>query len=330
MERRLNEAALDGNIDALYALIQEDAHLLEHIDKLPFVDTPLHIAASAGRCSFALEIMRLKPSYARKPNQKGFCPIHLALQNRQREMVLRFLDIDKELVRVQGREGMTALHIAAEQGMEDLLAEFLVACPKSIQELTIRKETALHIAAKNFRIEALEIMLGWLERAELKSRRVLKWANDEGNTVLHIAASGNHIEMVKLLIERVDVNIKNLSGKTVLDILQDQSLLMEEELKKMLIHAGALNGESIPSPKTTAGILGKKASKFERLVILAYNMKLYMPHGDKDVVLIVAVLIATATYQAVLNPPTNEDNDSSAPTFNSSIIAFPSYSGTNL
>ncbi|KAL5551312.1 hypothetical protein UlMin_001488, partial [Ulmus minor] len=184
MERRLNEAALDGNIDALYALIQEDAHLLEHIDKLPFVDTPLHIAASAGQCSFALEIMRLKPSYARKPNQKGFCPIHLALQNRQREMVLRFLDIDKELVRVQGRE----------EGMEDLLAEFLVACPKSIQELTIRKETALHIAAKSLRIEALEIILGWLERAELKSRRVLKWANDEGNTVLHIAASGNHIE----------------------------------------------------------------------------------------------------------------------------------------
>ena len=38
-------------------------------------------------------------------------------------------------------------------------------------------------------------MLGWLERAELKSKRVLKWANDEGNTVLHIAASGNHIKV---------------------------------------------------------------------------------------------------------------------------------------
>ena len=46
---RLNEVARQGNIDDFYALILEDVKLLEDINELPFVDTPLHVAASVGR-----------------------------------------------------------------------------------------------------------------------------------------------------------------------------------------------------------------------------------------------------------------------------------------
>jgi ankyrin repeat protein len=83
---------------------------LERIDVIPFVDTPLHIAASAGHTQFAMEIMKLKPSFARKLNQDGFTPMHLALQNNQTQVVLQLLDVDEDLVRVQGREGVTPLH----------------------------------------------------------------------------------------------------------------------------------------------------------------------------------------------------------------------------
>ena len=55
--------------------------LLECIDELPFINTPLHIAASYGNIQFALELMSLKPSFARKLDPNGFSPIHLALQN---------------------------------------------------------------------------------------------------------------------------------------------------------------------------------------------------------------------------------------------------------
>ena len=113
-DQRLNEAAQAGNVDALYELIWEDAYLLDQIDRVPFVDTPLHIAASMGHVNFALEIMRLKPSFARKQNQYGFSPLHLALQNSHTQMVLRLIDVDRNLVRVQGREGVTPLHYVAE------------------------------------------------------------------------------------------------------------------------------------------------------------------------------------------------------------------------
>ena len=81
---RLNEVARQGNIETFYGLIQEDVKLLEDIDELPFVDTPLHVVASSGGPqhiqNFAMEMMRLKPSFARKPNLNGYSPIHLALQ----------------------------------------------------------------------------------------------------------------------------------------------------------------------------------------------------------------------------------------------------------
>nr|POE92699.1 hypothetical protein CFP56_42012 [Quercus suber] len=43
----LNRVAQDGDIEAFYSLIWEDVKILEDIDALPFVDTPLHITASA-------------------------------------------------------------------------------------------------------------------------------------------------------------------------------------------------------------------------------------------------------------------------------------------
>ncbi|KAF2321321.1 hypothetical protein GH714_038619 [Hevea brasiliensis] len=55
MDQRLKDAAQAGDIDALYALIREDALVLKRIDELPIVDTPLHIAASAGHVDFAMD-----------------------------------------------------------------------------------------------------------------------------------------------------------------------------------------------------------------------------------------------------------------------------------
>ena len=66
----MNQAAqcVDINeiIDALYNFLKEDAHLLEDIDHVPFFPTPLHIAASDNNIPLATEMMRLKPSFARK------------------------------------------------------------------------------------------------------------------------------------------------------------------------------------------------------------------------------------------------------------------------
>ena len=81
-------------------MIQDDPSILNIIDLLPFVETPLHTAASMGHLQFATEIMILKPSFAWKLNPQGFSPIHLAMQHDQKSMVVRFVEINKDLVRV--------------------------------------------------------------------------------------------------------------------------------------------------------------------------------------------------------------------------------------
>ena len=74
MDQSLKDAANEGSIDALYASIRTDPNILDRIEGIPFVDTPLHIAASAGLTRFVMEIMKLKPSFARKLDQNGFTP----------------------------------------------------------------------------------------------------------------------------------------------------------------------------------------------------------------------------------------------------------------
>ena len=79
MDPRLEVASRTGDVDSLYSLINEDEYILEHVDEVPFINTPLHIAAAARHHYFCMEIMRLKPSYAKKLNKNGYSPIHLAL-----------------------------------------------------------------------------------------------------------------------------------------------------------------------------------------------------------------------------------------------------------
>uniref|UniRef100_A0A2N9FUX2 Uncharacterized protein n=1 Tax=Fagus sylvatica TaxID=28930 RepID=A0A2N9FUX2_FAGSY len=272
---RLKVVAQQGNIDELYMLIREDVKLLNHIEELPFADTPLHIAASAGHIPFAMEMMRLKPSFAKKANPDGFSPINLALQNGHIEMVRRLVQVDKDLVRVKGREGITPLHYVAALSTNDqldLLAGFLSACPKSIKDFNIRNETALHIALKSDRLEAFKLLVGWLVRHTLKNdmyyendmlwehmafldmmerepntvshKKVLNWKDEKGNTVLHIAVSKNQTEAVRQLLacggETTNVHVKNLEGKTAWDILQEQTQIDNNEIRVLLRDAKSL------------------------------------------------------------------------------------------
>ncbi|EXC26788.1 Ankyrin repeat-containing protein [Morus notabilis] len=307
MENRLDIVAREGNIEALYYLMKEDAHLLEHFEAVPFVDTPLHVAASAGQVHFAVEIMRLKPSFARKSNQNGYSPIHLAMQNAHTNLVLRLLDIDRDLVRVRGREGKTPLHFAVECGEIDLLAEFLLVCPKSIQDLTIRKETALHVAVKSDKLEALKVLLGWLEHVGKKG--VLNWGDDEGNTILHIAAARNQTKMVRLIIDRIDLNAKNSAGLTALDISPEQTQPNSGTLKLMLHRAGALKASALPTVPKLADSLKSKMSWREKWIISDYRKRLYLSNEDRNIILLVAVLFATANYQAALDSFSKGDDD---------------------
>lgn len=190
---KLDEVAETGDIQKLYQLIRKDPFILERIDKIPFIDTPLHKSALAGSILFTNEMMRLKPSFARKLNPDGFTPIHLAVQRNHDGLVIDMINIDRELVRVQGTESNTPLHCVAEKGNVDLVVEFLLACPESILDVNARKQSALYVAVLHNRIDTVKVILEWLKVLDLEF--ILGWTDHERNSILHIAASKNYVEV---------------------------------------------------------------------------------------------------------------------------------------
>ncbi|XVE81068.1 hypothetical protein DITRI_Ditri15bG0033500 [Diplodiscus trichospermus] len=104
MDETLRRAAWEGNVSDLYKLIKRDGNVLRRIDEVEFINTPLHIAAEEGCIEFAMEIMSLKPSFARKLNQEGLSPIHLAIEKGHKELVLNLVENAKDLVRVKGKK----------------------------------------------------------------------------------------------------------------------------------------------------------------------------------------------------------------------------------
>ncbi|KAH7845649.1 hypothetical protein Vadar_004363 [Vaccinium darrowii] len=183
--------AEERNIDTLYESIRSDPYILDKADEIPFVDTPLHEAASVGQTRLAIEIRNLKPSLGRKLNPDGLSPLHLALLNGHFETVKGLIKLDRDLIRVKGREWLTPLHYAAETNDRiNILAEFLLACPESIEDLNARDETALHIAVKTCSEIAVGVLMGCIRKTAGKHRfTVINTQDGRGNTVLHAAVS---------------------------------------------------------------------------------------------------------------------------------------------
>ncbi|XP_059462018.1 ankyrin repeat-containing protein BDA1-like [Corylus avellana] len=336
MNQNLREAAEQGNIDALYSLIEIDTEVLNKIDEISFVETPLHVSAAAGKTEFAMEMMMLKPSFARKLNPNGFTPLLLAMHYNQIQLVLELLKNHKDLVCTQGRGGMNPLHYAAQTGNLILLAEILRVCPKSIEVVTSQSETALHVALKNDMLDAFLLLLGWLRRAWFRSARLLEgrilgWLDLDGNSVLHIAASKNEAQVVRRLLDcsGIVVNAKNSEGFTALDIAVDrQTQVDNQEMRNMLCRAGAKCASSLPK-FSWADYFRSPVSNNEKLFIFSFRVKMQMSNDMRNMLLVVSVLLVTIAYQAVISPPGGFWQDNSIPGTNNQFNITAATSATN-
>ncbi|TYJ41293.1 hypothetical protein E1A91_A03G010500v1 [Gossypium mustelinum] len=309
----LKNAAQNGDVNKLYQAIAKDSNVLEHYDKTPFAETPLHIAASRGHINFALEIMRLKPSLSKKLDEQGWSPMHVALQHNQTAMVYRLIETEPTLVGVKGREGFTPLHYVAQNDEVKLLREFLAVSPHSIMDTTNKGETALHIAVEKGNTRALEALLSFLRRSWYREalyweEKLVNWKDENGFTVLHVAVKMNDIQVVKSLLKfKINVNAKSLEGLTVLDIVDRAN--NNPDMKDVLIQAGAEHSHvmktndinAIPSMKQVS--FEPKPTLLDNVIRFLKGQKTNISTETRDALLVVAALVATATFQAVLSPP---------------------------
>ncbi|KAG5374937.1 hypothetical protein IGI04_039533 [Brassica rapa subsp. trilocularis] len=313
MDPRLSSVAQSvASVDALYSLIQADPCILQKVDVLPFVHTPLHEASSTGKIDLAVELMILQPSFAKKLNKDGLSPLHLAVENQHVELAQELIKFDPSLVRIRGRGGTTPLHLVAEKGDADLLTEFLFVCPESIRDANVNGETALHITVKNDRHEELEVLRGWMQRMLISDalsteKHVLNTRDRDGNTALHLAAYKNDM---KELLECMSLNrnIQNKSGMTALDVLRANGSHMNiKETEKIIQHSGGKTRDSVTTVNTMSVFLKTPVSFWEHCSTGLARYKSNMTDGTRNALLVITALIITATYQTAVQPDDDED-----------------------
>lgn len=167
------------------------------MDKIQFVQTPLHDAAAEGNTTLAVEIMNLMPSLAKKLNPQGLSPLHVAVKNGKSDMALALVNFDKELIGIKGKGGLTPLHHAVTRKLEDdvsdqleLLAKLLVGCPTSIAVLNNRLQSAVHVALESQNVDSAKLLVNWLINVAKETDLAIQ--DSKGNTTLHVAARYCH------------------------------------------------------------------------------------------------------------------------------------------
>ncbi|KAJ0049199.1 hypothetical protein Pint_16742 [Pistacia integerrima] len=168
-------------------MVAEDPLVLERVDEMSFVTTPLHAARDhlgRGLLHLALEGKHL---------QEGRSPGDSELEEKYQELVTWLIRTHPGLIRVKAKGMVTPLHYAAQLDDEINLADFLYVCPSSIEDFTVKSETAIHVAIKNWSFKAFKVLFGWLRHFD--KEEILKWEDEEGNNALHTAISENQPEL---------------------------------------------------------------------------------------------------------------------------------------
>ncbi|CDY42957.1 BnaA01g17970D [Brassica napus] len=188
----------------------------------------------------------------------------------------------------------TPLHTAAEKGQTHFAMELMTLKPSLALKLNASGFSPMHLALQNNHIPM--VLLGWVKRANREE--VLDWKDEDGKTVLHIAALTNQPEVMKLLRGSVKAKAKNLDGKTAMDILQiHQSPLFSPEATSSLFNSAR---ERLVSTTITtlAKYLSKKPSFIEKwnnafgLTNLSKTRNASLNSNDsRSVILVVAILI---------------------------------------
>jgi ankyrin repeat protein len=120
--------------------------------------------------------------------------------------------IKSKLLLAQNQYGQTALHVAAEGSVAVLQKLRAFAKEAQLNEDELKNKLLLakdkygykawHRAAEGGSSKALETLWSWANEAEINPDELLLDQNEEGETVLHLAAKGNHIEIIEKLDAR--------------------------------------------------------------------------------------------------------------------------------
>ncbi|KAK4372978.1 hypothetical protein RND71_008362 [Anisodus tanguticus] len=313
-EKRLYEAAVEGDVRALQELLQQDALVLDRLTLTCFNETPLHIAAMRGHIEFVRLILAQNPQLATELDSRKSSALHIASAKGHLQIVKMLMVVNPEMCLASDRDGRNPLHLAAIKGRVEVIKELIHVRPRAALGTTISGENVLHMCVKHNQLEVLKVLMeiGW-------DHEFLNAKDGDGHNILHLAVADKQIETAKYLLKtnQIDVNAMDANGNTALDILAESWRDMNDlSIGECLREAGGLRSKDIPvsiiqnSTKIPNDSGGNNHSPVSSTpAYLGENQAEKPPSkGDwlskkRDTIMVVASLIATMAFQAGVNPP---------------------------
>ncbi|KAL2237019.1 ankyrin repeat-containing protein At5g02620-like [Sesamum indicum] len=325
-ESVLFAACEKGRTDVVKELLNFPRLLMLELD---MENTSLHVAASSGYTEIVKEILKARADFAWKRNVYGCTPLHLACSKGQLEITRELMKLDSDLCLIPDGEGRIPLHYAAIKGRINILDEILFASLDSAEATTYNGETILHLAVKNNQYDVVRYLT-----ESINTSKLLNMQDNDGNTILHLATASKLTAMVTYILKiGIDVNSLNRKGYTALDVVEtDASNSGALAIAPALLEAGAKRCDQISPGSTHIQQVAVSTSRMLSENIQRKSMsrsnrtsehcspshrhhrqnrhrakKLELQNeglrNARKTVTIVAVLVATVTFTAGINPP---------------------------
>ncbi|XP_076888512.1 uncharacterized protein LOC143538961 isoform X1 [Bidens hawaiensis] len=288
MEKRLFEASLDGNINILLKLLQEDPLILDRVTLARHGDTPLHIASMLGHVDFVKEVITRKPYLAIERDAQNRVPLHVASAKGHTAIVKLLISANPETCLVRDGDGRNPLHLAAIKGWCEVVKELVQAQPHAARAM-VQQDTILHLCVQHNQLEVLKLLVETVGDHEFVNTK-----DADGNTILHLAVAHKQIETINFLIlnTTIEVNASNTNGETLMDILAKGPRDVKDQ-------------QIIWALKRARVVDANNESMLEQIFQNSRGMKKSDDWIDKkrNALMVVASLIATMAFQAGIKTP---------------------------
>ncbi|KAL5540454.1 hypothetical protein UlMin_042549 [Ulmus minor] len=335
--KKLYEASMEGCVLTFNSLIQKDPLILSKISLTTFSETPLHISALLGHLNFTKQLITHKPKLASTLDSLKRSPLHLASAEGHSEIVQVLLQENEDMCLVKDVDGRVPLHYAAMRGHVDVIKLLVYAVKSSIFAVLPDGETVLHLCVQYNQLEALKVLveLAGYENTEFLNSK----EHDGGNSILHLAVTLKQIEVIKYLLSVSEVreragNTLNHRGLKASDLIDHcptdfKSLkilqIFRDYLDVGLSQKHQLDDQysTFTASTSTTGLIQNQTRRSPVSWWVRWwrkFVKFSERHRDgfedkRGMLMTVATLIATATFQTALSPPGGvwQENISSGP-----------------
>ncbi|KAL7238779.1 hypothetical protein ACSBR2_004805 [Camellia fascicularis] len=224
-------------------------------------------------------------------------PLHVAAYHGHLEFVREILNKSPGLVEVLDSRRWSPLHLASARGHLDIVQALVLENPDMCTALDGDARTPLHLAAMKGNLEVLDRLF---EASLYGPHELMNVKDVAGNTILHLAVRNKKWQVVKYLLEKIEkaektenrinvVNAVNNCGYTAYDIIME-SKNDTQEFKDIIV-----------TFRKVKAMKAKDLSQGEWL------------SKKRDILMVVASLIATMAFQAGINPPGGFWQDNTPP-----------------